>query len=70
MADPDWRRAWRPTIWAPISKSRAEVAETLPAEDRIEIHKAGVRMAAGHLRSQIRYHATKKACLSTSRASF
>ena len=38
-----------------------QMAETLSAEDRIEIHKAGVRMAAGHLRSQIRYHAMKKA---------
>jgi hypothetical protein len=42
-----------------------EVAEkidaTLPEEDRIEIHKAGVRMAAGHLRSQIRYYSTKQA---------
>ena len=37
----------------------ATVADTLPEADRIEIHKAGVRMAAGHLRSQIRYHATK-----------
>jgi hypothetical protein len=38
-----------------------KVAESLSEEDRIEIHKAGVRMAAGHLRSQIRYHATKQA---------
>jgi len=37
------------------------VADTLPERDRLEIHKAGLRMAAGHLRSQIRYHATKKA---------
>jgi len=37
------------------------IAETLPEADRIEFHKAGVRMAAGHLRSQIRFHATKKA---------
>src|SRR5215471_16575486 len=37
------------------------IAESLSEEDRIEIHKAGVRMAAGHLRSQIRYHATKQA---------
>ena len=37
------------------------IAETLSDEDRIEIHKAGVRMAAGHLRSQIRYYAMKKA---------
>jgi hypothetical protein len=38
-----------------------KIAETLSNADRIEIHKAGVRMAAGHLRSQIRYHAMKKA---------
>jgi hypothetical protein len=38
-----------------------KIAETLPEHDRIEIHKAGVRMAAGHLRSQIRYHSMKKA---------
>ena len=38
-----------------------KIAETLSEEDRIEIHKAGVRMAAGHLRSQIRYASMKKA---------
>jgi hypothetical protein len=38
-----------------------KIGETLSEEDRIEIHKAGVRMAAGHLRSQIRYHSLKKA---------
>jgi hypothetical protein len=37
-----------------------KIAETLSKEDRIEIHKAGVRMAAGHLRSQIRYASLKK----------
>ena len=36
------------------------IAGTFSADDRIEIHKAGVQMAGGHLRSQIRYHATKK----------
>jgi hypothetical protein len=36
------------------------IAETLSEDDRIEIHKAGVRMAAGHLRSQIRYHCVSK----------
>jgi hypothetical protein len=39
----------------------AHIAGSLSEDDRIEIHKAGVRMAAGHLRSQIRYHSTKKA---------
>jgi hypothetical protein len=38
-----------------------KVAEILSDEDRIDIHKASVRMAAGHLRSQIRYYAVKKA---------
>ena len=38
-----------------------KVAETLPAQDRIEIHKAGVRMTGGHLRSQIRHLSMKKA---------
>ncbi|HLG56447.1 MAG TPA: hypothetical protein VI485_14010 [Vicinamibacterales bacterium] len=38
-----------------------KIAETLSEADRIEIHKAGVRMTAGHLRSQIRYHSLKKA---------
>ena len=38
-----------------------QIAGSLSREDRIEIHKAGVRMAAGHLRSQIRYYSLKKA---------
>jgi hypothetical protein len=38
-----------------------KVAGTLSKEDRIEIHKAGVRLAGGHLRSQIRYYSTRKA---------
>jgi hypothetical protein len=38
-----------------------KIAETLSLEDRIEIHKAGVRLAAGHLRSQTRYYSMKKA---------
>jgi hypothetical protein len=37
------------------------VAETLSEEDLIEVHKAGVRMTAGHLRSQIRYYCMKQA---------
>ena len=32
------------------------VAETLSHDDRIEIHTAGVRMAGGHLRSQLRHY--------------
>jgi hypothetical protein len=38
-----------------------QIAESFSAEDRIAIHKAGVRMTAGHLRSQIRYYSMKKA---------
>jgi hypothetical protein len=37
------------------------IAETLSTDDRVAIHKAGVRMAAGHLRSQIRYYCTNNA---------
>jgi hypothetical protein len=37
-----------------------KVSESLSEEDRIEIHKAGVRMTAGHLRSQIRFYSMKK----------
>jgi hypothetical protein len=36
------------------------VAEAFSGEDRIEIHKANVCMAAGHLRSQARYHSLKR----------
>jgi hypothetical protein len=39
----------------------AEKIAALPDEDRIEIHKAGARMAAGHLRSQTRYYSVKQA---------
>jgi hypothetical protein len=38
-----------------------KVAENFSETDRIEIHKAGVRMTGGHLRSQIRYYAMKRA---------
>ena len=36
-----------------------QIAETFSDEDRIEIHKAGVRMAGGHLRSQLRHISTQ-----------
>jgi hypothetical protein len=39
----------------------AKVAGAFSEEDRLEIHKAGVRMTAGHLRSQIRHYAMKQA---------
>ena len=38
-----------------------KIAGSFSQQDRNEIHKAGVRMAAGHLRSQIRYYSMKKA---------
>ena len=37
-----------------------KVARTLPEADRIEISKASVCMAGGHLRSQIRHHSLKR----------
>src|SRR5262249_15144606 len=33
------------------------VTESLTASDRLEVHKAGARLAGGHLRSQLRYRA-------------
>jgi hypothetical protein len=36
------------------------IATTLPEDDKLEIHKASVRMAGGHLRSQLRHVATQK----------
>jgi hypothetical protein len=36
------------------------VAETLSEQDRLEIHKASVRMAGGHLTSQLRHRSTQK----------
>jgi hypothetical protein len=45
---------------APYFEVAEKVAGTLSQEDRIEIHKAGARMTAGHLRSQIRYYSTKQ----------
>jgi hypothetical protein len=37
-----------------------QIAGTLSEDDRMEIHKAGVRMAGGHLRSQIRHVSVQK----------
>jgi len=36
-----------------------KIAQTLPEKDRTEIHKAGVQMAGGHLRSQLRHYILK-----------
>jgi hypothetical protein len=38
-----------------------QIAETFSEADRIEIQKAGVRMAGGHLRSQLRHLSMQKA---------
>jgi hypothetical protein len=37
-----------------------QIAETFSEAERIEIHKAGVQMAGGHLRSQLRHVSTQK----------
>lgn len=37
-----------------------QIAEMFSQQDRIEIHKAAVRMAGGHLRSQLRHVSTQK----------
>jgi hypothetical protein len=38
----------------------ALIAERLPSDVRLPIHHAGVRMAGGHLRSQLRHYATTR----------
>lgn len=45
---------------APYFRVMEQVAESLPAADRIEIHKASVQMAGGHLRSQLRHYCMKQ----------
>jgi hypothetical protein len=37
----------------------ARIDDTLSEEDRLEIHRAGARMAGGHLRSQLRHYTVK-----------
>jgi hypothetical protein len=37
-----------------------QIAETFSEKDRLETHKAGVRMAGGHLRSQLRHLSVQK----------
>jgi hypothetical protein len=44
---------------APYFAVAKHIAETLSEGDRIEIHKAGVQMAGGHLRSQLRHYILK-----------
>jgi hypothetical protein len=45
---------------APYFRVAEQIAETLSEHDRVEIHKASVRMAGGHLRSQLRHLSIKK----------
>ena len=45
---------------APYFDVAENISAALAPIERIEIHNAGVRLAAGHLRSQIRYYAVKK----------
>ncbi len=40
---------------APYFEIAQQVAESLPEDDRLEVHKAGILMAGGHLRSQLRH---------------
>jgi len=45
---------------APYFEVAKQIAETLADEDRLEIHKASVQMAGGHLRSQLRHLSIRK----------
>lgn len=46
---------------APYFEVSKRIAESLAEEDRIEVHQATVRMAGGHLRSQLRHYCMSKA---------
>jgi hypothetical protein len=45
---------------APYFAVARHVSESLTEADRLEIHKAGVQMAGGHLRSQLRHYCIKE----------
>lgn len=45
----------------PYFEIAERIAGTLPRDDRLRIHAAGVCLAAGHLRSQTRYYSLKNA---------
>jgi hypothetical protein len=45
---------------APYFAVLEHIAKSLAAEDRLEIHKASVQMAGGHLRSQLRHYCMKE----------
>ncbi len=51
---------------APYFEVADRMAESLPEEDRIEIAKASVQMAGGHLRSQLRHYVMKGMSLAES----
>jgi hypothetical protein len=46
---------------APYFEVEERIAASLPEPDQIEIHKASVQMAGGHLRSQLRHYCMKNA---------
>jgi hypothetical protein len=45
---------------APYFRVMEQIAESLAPADRLEIHKASVQMAGGHLRSQLRHYCMKQ----------
>ena len=44
---------------APYFRTAERISESFTAADRIELHKAGAKLAGGHLRSQWRYRAAE-----------
>lgn len=50
---------------APYFKVSGQIEGSLSEDDRLEIRKASVLMAGGHLRSQLRYYTMKGASLAT-----
>ena len=44
---------------APYFRIAAQIAESFTAARRLELHKAGARLAGGHLRSQLRYRSAE-----------
>jgi hypothetical protein len=46
----------------PYFVTARQLSRSFAETDRLEIHKAGAKMAGGHLRSQLRYETQKKGC--------
>jgi hypothetical protein len=44
----------------PYFRVAEQITESLPKADRVQIHKAGVQMAGGHLRSQLRHYCMRQ----------